>query len=218
MPKDQMKTEVGKKLRANHGLAGSRGAAAVREAQAWADATYDLIAAALPSLSYDGYCVASGRSVNERVRVSGPGVKSFTVQMDGRLASPPVFGYMTVLKEVGRALRPVSSFPFQPTPARQDRAVTAVSTVAWNDVMNVVVASLVEPYGQAVFGSLNAAVRTADRRNAELQVRKNSDAILLRRRKAALLRLQEEMQRYDFLEEDVLEAWRISQIRKVQES
>jgi len=208
----KLAVEVGKMLRTDHGLGGSGNANAVTALTAWAEAVAIRVRDAVPKLSYEGYWVSSGHEPDPRARVKGPGIRRFIVQrtyLSGRPGHN--FTAFSVLKDVACAVS--GGLPaFRSASGRCDRKTVE------NEVMNAVCRHLDPSLGPGVVAALEASAAGADRTAAEAQVRKNLEASEALRKRAAMTRLAEEMRRYDFREEDVVEAFRTSEVRKVHES
>ena len=212
----KLRIEVGKELRAKHGLGGSRYTAVVDAMCDWAEATEAKVRSAIPTLSYEGYWVASGHEMDPRARVKGPGIRKFIVQRTRVPGLPGMhFQAFSVLKDVACAVsgKMPDVFPQEFVSSRPTNF-----TQLGNEILNIVCHHMEPSLGPGIVLSLEASVAGADWSAAAEQIKKNKDASEASRKKAAMARLQEEMRRYDFTEDDVIEAWRDSQVRRVQES
>lgn len=217
----KLRIEVGKELRAKHGFGGSRYTATVNAVCDWAEATEAKVRAAVPTLSYEGYWVASGYELDPRARVKGLGIRKFIVQR-ARVPGMPGWHFQAfpVLKNLACVFSgkiPDLDVTY-PSSIRTSPGWVAAFKTLENEVLNIICLHLEPSLGLGIVLSLEASVAGADRTAAAEQVRKNKEIATVAVRKAAMARLQEEMRRYDFTEDDVLEAWRDSQVRRVQES
>jgi len=211
--------EVGKNLRATYGLGGSRYTQTVDALTAWADIVAWKVQEVVPKLSYEGYWVSAGHAMDPRVKVKGPGVKFITMRT--RVPRLPGWHFTShsTLKNVAVAFGfSPKGFELPPNVHKLELPHQVDINHVLNEIRNIICNHLQSTLGVQVVLALEAAVAAADRSVAEEQVRKNLAKSDVGARKAAIRRLGVEMEAYDFTEDDVIEAWRDSQVRRVQES
>jgi hypothetical protein len=181
--------------------------------------------ATFPLLEFQAYNSAAGHSIDLRSWIKGPGVKktSFTAQWDNVKQGKRLMA-MAVVQTVVNAKW--NSGPLKMTflaangtlggkaKDQEDRENNIKRAV-----VDVVRDELCKKHGSAIQKTLDALKPDSDSLQKALEgVEKNKKRSAGASRKHALVRLADAMRSHDFTEEEVLEAWQMSQVERVMES
>lgn len=153
--------------------------------------------AAVPVIKMEPYAVAAGFNVETRIRCSAPGYRKASIRPEIRrndYAKLVVWAMIPHLEvehcsHIGRYAR----------------------EVVWSEMM--------KEFSSKLQRQVRAALKLpTDQTEALKHIQANRERARESSRKAALVRLAECMKTFDYNEEDVLEAWRMNQITRVQEA
>ena len=179
-----------------------------------AERIYNTISTVLPKLEFEGYAVAVGHGIEDRARVKGPGVKMTLspgwdhATSGKRLLASGLFNHLFFSKSKGAFEQKYG----QNNPESDENTYKKMAE-------EFVVAKLLAEYGpdmQAKLDSVKSDAQSLDK--AQGQTIANRQRGEASSKKAALERLAFAMSQHNYTEEEVIEAWQISQVRRVMES
>lgn len=156
-----------------------------------------LIRAAIPRLKLEPYAVASGHKVSIRMKCSAPGFKTESVGQ--RFDIDPDCILAALIPGLGPLLPGL--------------------VMVCHDARTVLREELEKELGKRIKKAISDALSAGvDDLEAQRKVQANRERAERSKRQAALVRLAECMEGHDYSEEDVLEAWRMSQVKRIQSS
>ena len=165
----------------------------------------------IPTLKYEPYSVAIGNSIYTRTRASAPGIRKFTIseKWDSKTQSM----HMTASDMLDTMISLKTPKALQTSPGWTDG--DNIKRLVTQDVLT----HLTRKYEKTLQVMLDALRPDSDSLiRAQEQMHANKKRAHEMSRKHALVRLSDAMRGFDYSKDEVLEAWRMSQVERVMET